>query len=324
MHDSAQWAPMTSLSSAIHRLRSGLVIPPVELVFTSHPSWPCPKDRSLPTRLLEISVLDSSFNPPTAAHLGLLNARRPRYNSIDTSGRDYDAKLLLLSVRNADKQLKSTDATYTQRLEMMMKLAEEVTAQGKDEKEHSEHENVAVAIIDEPTFVGKSSLLQRFLRERTSSQTEFRLTFLLGFDTLERFFAPRYYTNGPPSDDKEALSKMYSALEGFFAPNRDGSRIVCARRSPSSYPQSIPPPNAEGSSSPDPAIPQSLASVVHDFLTSRSLPTELVKMIDIGEDVWAVSSSDVRNAILKGDSKWKTMVPSTVKSFVEAENLYSS
>ncbi|KAK1236361.1 hypothetical protein PQX77_000394 [Marasmius sp. AFHP31] len=314
---------MTSLSSSIHRLRSGLVVPPVELVFTSHPSWPHPRDRQLPPRPLEISVLDSSFNPPTIAHLALANARRPRYNSIENPKNDYDAKLLLLSVRNADKQLKSTDATYTQRLEMMMKLAEDITSHSEDDKPQ-QHENVAVAIIDEPTFVGKSNLLQRFLKERSSSHTDFRLTFLLGFDTLERFFAPRYYTNGQSDSDTEARLKMYSALEGFFAPDRDGSRIVCARRSPSSYPHSSPPPNAQQRDSSTDPSPQSLTSVIQDFLTSKSLPAELVEIIDIGEDVWAVSSSDGRSAITRGDDSWKGMVPGAVRKFIEAENLYSS
>ncbi|KAG7089414.1 hypothetical protein E1B28_011102 [Marasmius oreades] len=303
--------------------------PPIELVFTSHPAWPRPK-RSIPQRPLQISVLDASFNPPTIAHLALANARRPRYRSIEESnGHDYDAKLLLLSVRNADKQLKSTDATHAQRLEMMIRFAQELVTVDEAPKKY---ENVAVAIIGEPTFVGKSHLLQRFLKERTNNQEEFRLTFLLGFDTLERFFAPRYYTSSASFDILEAKQQMYTSLEGFFAPHGDNSRIVCARRSPSSYPQStasqspskIPESLSQEDPPFDPTIPYPLSSTIRDFFRSRSLTFELVKMIDLGEEVWAVSSSDVRNAIMQRDGRWKALTPPLVKEFIEIRNLYCS
>ncbi|KAF9267935.1 Nucleotidylyl transferase, partial [Marasmius fiardii PR-910] len=281
---------------------------PVELVFTSNPTWPHPRV-SLPRRPLQISVLDSSFNPPTVAHLALANARRPRYHSIDESNaHDYDAKLLLLSVRNADKQLKSTDATYSQRLEMMIRLAQELVTTDEGEGDvPKKHENVAVAIVDEPTFVGKSNLLQKFLKGRTNHPQEFRLTFLLGFDTLERFFAPRYYASNSTPDPVEAKLQMYTSLESFFAPFRDNSRIVCARRKCPPF---------------DPTIPYSLSTTIWDFLTSRSLPFELVKVIDIGQNVWAVSSSDVRNAIGQRDERWKALVPPLVQEFLETENPY--
>lgn len=106
---------------------------------------------------LRISILDSSFNPPTRAHLALAQSkppkrifvpgterqsnvssttvkpRRPSAGSGDavvTQERkpeynedDYDARLLLLSVRNVDKTLKPGDATFVQRVEMMSQLA---------------------------------------------------------------------------------------------------------------------------------------------------------------------------------------------------------
>ncbi|ESK94005.1 hypothetical protein Moror_12899 [Moniliophthora roreri MCA 2997] len=299
---------MTALANSIHRLRSGLVFPPVELVYTAHSAWPYPNDIR-PKRPLQISVLDSSFNPPTLAHLALANAPRPSYGN----SHDYDAKLLLLSVRNADKQLKPSDATYIQRLEMMISLARDIVSfdeQGEEQKPG----NVAVAIVDEPTFVGKSKLLQTFFKERTTP-IDCRLTFLLGFDTLERFFAPRYYA----SEGDDAVSRMHIALRAFFAPQPEGddSKVACARRSPTSYPQSAPKPNTPSDTEAD-----SLMSTIQNFFTTQSLPSELVTMIDIGEDVWALSSSDARGAIGK-DETWKEMVPPSVKEYIQREGLYS-
>ncbi|KZT01369.1 uncharacterized protein LAESUDRAFT_731208 [Laetiporus sulphureus 93-53] len=128
---------------------------------------------------LRISVLDASFNPPTLAHLALANAPCP-YPIVSASAtardvHDYDAKLLLLSVRNADKHLKPGDAGYIQRLEMMTLLAKDII-RARIRDDHTSdldapavpHDNVAVAIIDEPTFVGKSRALLQYLRQRVS------------------------------------------------------------------------------------------------------------------------------------------------------------
>ncbi|KAK7033579.1 hypothetical protein VNI00_012806 [Paramarasmius palmivorus] len=237
-----------SLLNTITRLRSGLIVPPIELIYTPHPV-PHPY---LPSTL---SVLDSSFNPPTLAHLALANHTQ-----------SPSPKLLLLSIRNADKQLKSGDATYVQRIEMMIALAKEIEG------------GAAVGIIDEPTFVGKSKmLLEKF--------PGCRLTFLLGYDTLERFFDRKYY----PGD-------MYTSLRKFF--EDDGSKVLCAKRSPGSYPSS---------SNPD------LSSALEIFP---------VTMVDIGEDVWALSSSEVRDAVKSGNQKWKRMVPPLVAEYIEKEGLY--
>src|SRR6202034_4536849 len=72
--------------------------------------------------------------------------------------------LLLLSVRNADKALKPGDATYLQRLDMMTLLAKDIY----DKDAPAYDANVAVAIIDEPTFVGKAAALLAFFRQRFS------------------------------------------------------------------------------------------------------------------------------------------------------------
>ncbi|KAF8206129.1 hypothetical protein K438DRAFT_1963230 [Mycena galopus ATCC 62051] len=164
-------------------------------------SWPLPRSQSaLHQRSLQISVLDSSFNPPTLAHLALDNAPRP--SSGDDAGRGYDAEVCLLSVRNADKTLKPTDASYIQRLEMMRLLAQ-------DSAPDPEAHQIAIGIVDEPTF-GKATKLLAFLEQRLSGLPRPQLTFLLGLDTLERVLAP------------VAIAQ------------HDNARIVCARRASSS------------------------------------------------------------------------------------------
>ncbi|KAF5337921.1 hypothetical protein D9758_013117 [Tetrapyrgos nigripes] len=322
------------MSLFLARLRSASVFPPIELVYVSNPSWPIVHHKAIPQRPLRIAVLDSSYNPATIAHLAIASAPRPVYIdavSGDHEHEDYDAKLLLLSITNADKQLKPTDATYEQRIEMMCEFAKDVEVTDKTG-------TVAVAIIDEPTFVGKSRMLQTFLRERIerlSSEAPSKsrphpcqLTFLLGYDTLERFFAPRYYTKDPSSP--AAVAQMHNSLRGFFSPREgDGSRIVCARRSPESFPQAAATLNTSLSSSSASAADKksqsdSLTSTINDFFTSTSLPmSECVKMIDIGEDVWSVSSSDVRRAAETGeDDRWTRMVSSKVREYILKEGLY--
>ena len=165
----------STISSAIEKVQQRVAS--AVLVYTSHERWPLSPAHSLPKSPVRISVLDSSFNPPTLAHLALTNAPSPF-----PSTPDYDAKLLLLSVRNADKLLQEGDATLSQRAEMMSLL---VTRIHHDDP--SSFPNVAVGLVNEPTFIAKSSALQKFLGSRLvelkSNPSHYiftQLTFLMG------------------------------------------------------------------------------------------------------------------------------------------------
>ncbi|KIM84177.1 hypothetical protein PILCRDRAFT_6459 [Piloderma croceum F 1598] len=302
----------------------------VELVYTPHDHWPLPRSPLSYGKTLRISVLDSSFNPPTLAHLALAKAPLPPSISNEDviSGRRdaYDAGLLLLSVRNADKTLEQGDATYLQRLETMYLLAKDIEHPHPEVEENMDDSgvdsNVAIAIIDEPTFIGKSTALLTFLRSRLSSFSSAgpapnrptpRLTFLLGLDTLERLFSPRYY----PSQSEES---MLRSLRYFFG-QEEGSTIVCARRDPASYPpfspssQSSPP--ATGTPE-DPGIPRTAKEF---FLADQ------IKLIDIGVTEWAFSSSQVRQLLRSTSSPsscdgWKKMVSSRIARYVEERGMY--
>ena len=163
------------ISSAIERVQRRVAS--AALVYTTHERWPLSPTRSLPKSPVRISVLDSSFNPPTLAHLALANAPSP-FPPVP----DYDAKLLLLSVRNADKLLQDGDATLSQRIEMMSLLAAKIL-----HDDPNSPPNVAVGLVNEPTFIAKSSVLQNFLGDRLMELTSnpshsisTRLTFLMG------------------------------------------------------------------------------------------------------------------------------------------------
>ncbi|KAF9448659.1 Nucleotidylyl transferase [Macrolepiota fuliginosa MF-IS2] len=307
----------SSAVSLLPRIQNGLS--QTELVHVPHPFWPLRTStpRLQHARPLRISVLDASFNPPTLAHLALVNAARPSYprdlnaegRLDDDDNRDYDAHLLLLSVRNADKSLKPTDATYIQRLEMMHLLAQQVQPSSR-----TTEPNVAVGIINEPTFIGKSTRLLDFLSTHVqtlsqaypesiplseSERIRFELSFILGLDTLERLVSPRYY----PSE-----AAMLTSLRRFFSPSEENSLVVCARRK---------------SSGGDALGGKDKLALAREFIDARR-----VCMIDIGEDESTYSSTTVRTAIggkglgEEGQKAWRRYVPSTVADYIVEQKLY--
>lgn len=309
-------------STLLQRIHKGLSA--IELVHTSHPRWPLPPHSATLAPAVHISVLDSSFNPPTLAHLALANTLPPPPTDVPPAGSPdgFDARLLLLSVRNADKQLKPGDAAYEQRTEMMILLARDLArtharsvpaaqADAHDlpraDAEEEREPNVAVAIIDEPTFVGKSTILHDFLTSRiaallgpTAPSTPSpspKLTFLMGTDTVARLFAPRYYAS-------EAV--MHTALHRFFSPDGDDSQIVCARR----VSQGVPRAEEE-------RIEVEMAAFARTIVTFERLA-----FVDIGEREATYSSSQVRELRAKGDERWKEMVTPAVAEYIVANDLY--
>ncbi|KAH7884385.1 hypothetical protein F5I97DRAFT_1889108 [Phlebopus sp. FC_14] len=313
----------------LQKVQSGLSA--VEIVYASHERWPCPPGYAAsPHPPLHVSILDSSFNPPTLAHLALAKSRPPQHPTsplpYTDSTTDYDARLLLLSIRNADKSLKPGDATYVQRLEMMHLLAQSVFSRDgaimKDAADESLGDaihlrgNIALAIIDQPTFVGKSTILLRFLQTRLSvldgSSSEaantFRvtdnvsppkLTFILGFDTLVRLFSPKYY----PSEED-----MIRLLRAFLSPSAEDCRVVCARRT---------------SAGVDPFTQAERDARTLD--TAREfLSNGRIALIDIGADEQTYSSSEVRKKVATRDTSWKGLVTREMADYIIENNLYIS
>lgn len=306
-----------SFVSLLQRIQRGLSA--VELVHSSHPRWPLPPG-PFASSTVQISVLDSSFNPPTLAHLALANTHPPPpHNAPPTLvPRDFDARLLLLSVRNVDKLLKPGDATYEQRMEMMVLLAQDLarlrtSPQPAQSQPPVREANVAVAIIDEPTFVGKSAVLLDFLRKRildlhqspdvvrlspSGSVPSPKLTFLMGTDTIVRLFAPRYYPNE---------HAMVTALRGFFSPDENDSRVICVRRSSNELSK---------------AAEEQAEVQIPDFVKEIP-PVDKISFIDIGDDERTFSSSQVRDKIASSEDSWRSMVSPTVANYIIERDLYS-
>ncbi|KZO91542.1 Nucleotidylyl transferase [Calocera viscosa TUFC12733] len=271
-----------SIEGAIGRLHS-TTEKSLELVFQSHDGWPfedAAGSAVVNADDLVLSVFDSSFNPPTLAHLSIALLDRP------SSEAPFDAHLLLLSITNADKKLKPTDATYVQRVEMMILLAQDMTSLQPGTR-------VAVGIIDEPTFVGKCRVIRNtFGRASGKSMRDVRVWFGIGWDTLLRLFAERYYGGH---------EGMVEQLEGFFG--RDGSGVICARR-------------GEGPEADEKAF----------FATEqvkRWMDGGKVVMVDIGESA-AFSSTAIRDAVDKGQDVWRSMCTTSVAQYVDREGLYRS
>ena len=161
---------------------------------------------------------------------------------------------------------------------------------------------IAIAIIDEPTFVGKSTQLLSFLKQRfvdmAVKDKSVQLTFILGMDTLERLFTPHYYGSE---------EQMRLALRKFFSPPPEGddSYVVCAHRAQESY-----------SGNAGIGVP-----IQH---THELMDTGRVAMIDIGTKESIYSSTAVRSRIKSGDSSWQSYVTDDIAQYIIQNGFYTN
>lgn len=139
--------------------------------------------------LASLAVLDSSFNPPTRAHLHVLAAAMKQLGLTHS--------LLLLAKQNADKQI--VGANLVQRLEMMDRIAAAAEPAG----------TVLCGVTAHPLFVDKAVAL-RALCERPDA----RVVVLVGFDTWVRIIDPKYYAAGGLD---AALRQIFDAVEVIVA-----------------------------------------------------------------------------------------------------------
>jgi len=181
----------------------------------SNAATPTPRPAPAPIKptepVCQLIVFDSSFNPPTIAHLrmtrsGLLAAPRARV-------------LLLLAINNADKGVKP--ASFEQRLAMMMQFTRD--AYHTDSIASSPMEGSAtgggasafdIGLTTLPYFHDKSRAIydSGFYSTDGDGTTKPEQIFLAGFDTLIRIFNPKYYTAGSKTE-----TPMQAALSPFFA-----------------------------------------------------------------------------------------------------------
>ena len=138
--------------------------------------WPLPLDES-------VAVLDSSFNPPTCAHVHLLRSAAARFG--------VRRRMLLLAKQNADKPV--VGASLPHRLQMMELLA-------REEVEGS----TVCGVTAHPLFVDKARALRALCGPGAT------IFLLVGYDTWERVVDPKYYPEGRRDD---ALRSLFGTVE---------------------------------------------------------------------------------------------------------------
>lgn len=131
-----------------------------------------------------VVVLPSAFNPPTVAHLELM--------FVATQYAAATGSLALLTTRNVDKGIYG--AGLADRVRMLIAARED----GGD---------FAIGASNQARIMDQAEALRRAF-----PRTDFH--FVVGFDTLERLFAPRYYT------DMERELRDFFGRHRVFAANR--------------------------------------------------------------------------------------------------------
>jgi nicotinamide-nucleotide adenylyltransferase len=222
---------MEEMSSGIARTR--LLLPALEralnsfisssaafrIVRTVNPSASPKQDvesseAQLGSRPKSLYILDSSYNPPSRAHLALAST------ALATSKEPSPHRLLLLfSTHNADKS--PSPASFAQRLAMMVLFAEDLQRHRQGPSGISATEvAVDIGLTTAPYYTDKStSISSAEPLPYPSAPTHIHL---LGYDTLTRFLAPKYYSKFTPP---------LSALEPFFGP---GHKLMVLLRPESS------------------------------------------------------------------------------------------
>ena len=147
-----------------------------------------------------LAVLDSSFNPPTRAHLHMLSTAAAQLG--------LSQSLLLLAKQNADKKV--VGASLVQRLEMMQLIAAAASPPG----------SMLCGVTAHPLFVDKAKALRTLCGGECGAEGAPRIALLVGFDTWVRVIDPKYY---PPGELEPALTTIFDNVE-----------IIVASRDPAS------------------------------------------------------------------------------------------
>ncbi|TKY89422.1 hypothetical protein EX895_001953 [Sporisorium graminicola] len=287
----------------------------VRLVYSTRSCWPFAagsSSSSAESRTLDIAVLDSSFNPPSRAHLALLLSQP----ILADQKRCYDGHLLLFSTQNADKGAgKPGDASLSQRVEMMTLMAKDVE---RIQAASGHRANVAVGLVDKPLIFAKSTLTWDLLKQQQQQgeETEPRLHWVVGFDTLYRVFQLKYY----PS-----LQAFQQQCSQFF--EREGTTFVCARRDPLSYPQLI---NAQtGEQDAKVQARKEEDKLLASENVAAWVQRGSIGMLDIDADQATLSSTKIRallkdTSIEKDDKKQqlKALVPPSLVEYLVESGIY--
>lgn len=250
-------------------------------------------------------ILDSSFNPPSIAHLTLITSalKQHAYSELNPC-----RLLLLFSTHNADKA--PSPASFAQRIALVSIFAEDVSHSLKTEvpKLNADVANVSidVGLTKEPYYNDKSAAIADTIpRIYPSNPSHIHL---VGYDTLIRFCDPKYYPNHTPP---------LSALKPFFEANHK-LRVT------------LRPTDEDDASSTGFGTPEEQELYVKSLTQGQHVSTgfeaawaQHISTIR-AEGVVGVSSTRVRKAAYEG--RWDDvgkLCTEGVASWIQDQNLYS-
>lgn len=178
-------------------------------------------------------VLDSSFNPPTAAHLRMATSA--------VAGENLPGPvrlLLVLGVDNADKAV--GPAALEQRLGMMWAFARDVRngldGTGSGSSGGREGVSIDVCLSKQPYFHDKSEAIaaSNFYKvdegeeAAEASNTKTEQVILVGYDTLIRILDPKYY--GTSTTDVGAVDVKETPVRKALGPFFERARLRVTAR----------------------------------------------------------------------------------------------
>ncbi|KAF1833328.1 Nucleotidylyl transferase [Decorospora gaudefroyi] len=228
-------------------------------------------------------ILDSSFNPPSIAHLALTTSALKHSAASEQS--PYRL-LLLFSTHNADKA--PSPASFVQRIALMTIFAEDVSRSLRKAKSSFHADDAVDIAIDigvtkEPYYNDKSAAITETTPPFYPSNPVH--IHLVGYDTLIRFCNPKYYPQHNPP---------LSALKPFFDA---GHKLRVTQR----------PAHASDASSSEFGTREVQAKYLQDLKDGKQEPAGFERAwgsnIDLvqAEEGVGVSSTRVRNAAKRGD-----------------------
>ncbi|KIW52628.1 hypothetical protein PV05_08258 [Exophiala xenobiotica] len=266
-------------------------------------------------------VLDSSFNPPSKAHLALVKNALRASKVISASNSQNDLSrppashtksrvLFLLATVNADKS--PEPAAFPDRLVMMTLMAEELRS--------SFHSSpvVDIGITKEPYFIDKATSIDEsgvYTPFSPNPGEHFEQIHLTGFDTLVRIFTAKYYPHHTPP---------LSALEPFLTRHRVRATVRVDEQSPSKNLQQT--TSGRDLSSMDGQLAY-LRGLGNGNLEAEGMKREWAERVELVVDetgeTEGVSSTKIRNAVKEGN--WEEvdgLVGRGVGEWVRTRGLY--
>jgi nicotinamide-nucleotide adenylyltransferase len=282
---------LPTFESALHSFTSSPS--KFRIVHTVHPTSTQPKT---------LYILDSSFNPPSRAHLSLATSAL-----YDGTGEKPWRLLLLFSTHNADKA--PSPASFVQRIALMSVFAEDLMQALRTERgagEDVRKVSIDIGLTKEPYYTDKSIAIAQ---EGADMYTEQGLkhVHLVGYDTLTRFCNPKYYTETKPP---------LSALAPFFVPGH-GLRVTLRPSDPSDESSS-----AFGSEEEQRTYVKNLADGDGEKDGFKKEWAKSIEVVNGGEGV-GISSTRVRRAA--GEGEWelvRELCSEGVAGWVRDQGLY--